>query len=176
MIAFSEPRAVSDAHFGRRVRARRFGRECRAGCGRPQNSFIARAKMSFRARFGLAAHRKIIARASDICLSPNISRTPPWTLQNALKMLQNAPADCCFACFFVCCSGWFDCLVVCFVGCLFVSSIWEYSGISGSVWNCLRASGSILEDLRTFGHVWGPLAYSGSIWEHLGVSGGFSSI
>ena len=112
VVTFSEPRAVSDAHFGRRVRARRFGRECRARCGRPQNSFIARAKMSFRARFGLAAHRKIIARVSDICLSPNISRTPHWTLQNALKMLQNAPADCWFACFFACFYGWFDCLVV----------------------------------------------------------------
>ena len=170
MIAFSEPRTVSDAHFGRTVSDARFGRECRARCGRPQNSFIARDLASLR------TGKSLRARASDICLSPNISRTPPWTLQNALKMLQNAPADCCFACFLACCSGWFDCLVVCFVDCLFVSSIWEYSGISGSVWICLRASGSILEDLRTFGHVWGPLAYSGSIWEHLGVSGGFSSI
>ena len=63
MVAFSEPRTVSGAHFGRTVSDARFGRECRARCGRPQNSFIARAKMSFRARFGLAAHRKIIARA-----------------------------------------------------------------------------------------------------------------
>ena len=159
--------------MGRAFRAHRFGRAFRA---RVSGALRAPPEFIHCARFGFAAHRNFIARASDICLSPNISRTPPWTLQNALKMLQNAPADCCFACFLACCSGWFDCLVVCFVGCLFVSSIWEYSGISGSVWNCLRASGSILEDLRTFGHVWGPLAYSGSIWEHLGVSGGFSSI
>ena len=55
MIAFSEPRAVSDAHFGRRVRARRFGRECRARCGRPQNSFIARDLASLRTGKSLRA-------------------------------------------------------------------------------------------------------------------------
>ena len=70
VIAFSETRTVSDAHFGRRFRARRFGRECQTRCRRPQNLLIARAKMCFRMRFAFAAPRKIIARASDFCLNP----------------------------------------------------------------------------------------------------------